>query len=195
MIWTITRPTSACNWVHLKEDVKPTNVLKHLCSALQYCMMLLTLLSGWAGHLREWTVLLIGKYTTMVACWDLTRLWTGCANSFTLPLLPSSLPASWPSSCGFLAYPFRLIHFCNATYKHLIFQKSSQCWGHNISRSLKYRVTPYTAGVWEDSPRACSGRIVAAQLEVWFGSQQPLQMEHTIRHLEIYSAHSWRLLM
>ena len=124
-----------------------------------------------------------------------THLWTGAANSFTLPLLPSSLPASWPSSCGFLAYPFRLIHFCNATYRHPIFQKSSQWWGHNISRSLKYRVTPYTAGVWEDSPRACSGRIVAAQLEVWFGSQQPLQMEHTIRHLEIYSAHSWRLLM
>ena len=88
-------------------------------------------------------------------------------SSFTLP---SSLPASWPSSCGFLVFPFRLIHFCNAIYRHPTFQKCSQ-WGHHTSsRSLDFRLPPCTAGVWEDSPWTCSGRIVAAQLQVWFGS-------------------------
>ena len=105
----------------------------------------------------------------------------------TLPLLPSSWPAFWPLSCGFWVSPFRLIHFCNATSKHPFLNEDlnqintpQYFW---ISKTL---VHPHTTGVWEDRRRACSGRIVAAQLQVWFGSLRPVPMEHTARHLELY---------
>ena len=105
----------------------------------------------------------------------------------TLPLLPSSWPAFWPLSCGFWVSPFRLIHFCNATSKHPFLNEDlnqintpQYFW---ISKTLVHH---HTTGVWEDRRRACSGRIVEAQLQVWFGSLRPVPMEHTARHLELY---------
>ena len=95
------------------------------------CMMLLTLLSGWVGHLR-WVncTFPISKHAQGCIGHRIIkpniRLYANDVWVFTLPLLPSSWLASWPLSCGFLVSPFRLIHFCNATSGHLIIQNSSQ---------------------------------------------------------------------
>ena len=101
-------------------------------------------------------------------------------------------------SCLLLGQPFGLWavgfgfpHFDSFTSVMLLqnihswMRISTRLTPHSTSGYLKL-VHPHTTGVWEDRRRACSGRIVAAQLQVWFGSLRPVPMEHTARHLELY---------